>query len=247
MIIFDEDRPSDSPFVERVWRCHSESAHPFLSIATSRCELVVSRLEGKLSVTMRGPETRATQVGNCPGGGEWFGIILKPGAFFPMLPPTRLVDGQVDLPVVSSDTFWLASHTWQLPNYDNADTFVDWLARNGLLAHDPIVEAALQQPLKSHDPRTVQRHFLRATGLSHSATRQIERARYATCLLHEGVSIWDTVEQAGYFDQAHLTRSLKHYIGQTPAQILQKSRSEQMSFLYKTMPLAYGILSPSAT
>ncbi len=46
MIIFDEDRPSDSPFVERVWRCHSEGAAPFLSIAASRCELVVSRFGG---------------------------------------------------------------------------------------------------------------------------------------------------------------------------------------------------------
>ncbi len=186
-------------------------------------------------------------MGDCPGGGEWFGIILKPGAFLPLLPPQRLVDGQVDLPVVSRNSFWLADGAWQLPDYDNADTFVDWLARKGLLAHDLIVEATLQEPLKGRGPRTVQRHFLRATGLSHSATCQIERARYATCLLQEGVSIMDTVEQGGYFDQPHLTRSLKHYIGQTPAQILQKSRPEQMSFLYKTTPIAKGILSPSAT
>jgi AraC-like DNA-binding protein len=60
--------------------------------------------------------------------------------------------------------------------------------------------------------------------------------RYATHLLQQGVSILDTVEQAGYFDQPHLTRSLKYLIGQTPAQILQKSRPEQMPFLYKTTP-----------
>ena len=236
MIIFDEDRPSDSPFVERVWRSHSEGAHPFLSIAASRCELVVSRLEGVISVTMRGPETRATPMGDCPGGGEWFGIILKPGAYLPLLPPERLVDGQVNLPVVSRNSFLLADCAWQIPDFDNADTFVDWLARKGLLVRDPVVNAALQEPLKGHDPRTVQRHFLRATGLAHSAIRQIERARYATCLLRQGVSILDTAEQAGYFDQPHLTRSLKRYIGQTPDQILQKSRPEQMSFLYKTMP-----------
>lgn len=247
MIIFDEDRPSGSPFVERIWRCHSEGADPFLSIAASRCELVVSRLEGKISVTMRGPETRATPMGDCPGGGEWFGIILEPGAFLPVLPSQRLVDGQVDLPVVSRNSFWLADCAWQLPDYDNADTFVDWLVRKGLLVRDPVVDAALQGTLKDRDPRTVQRHFLRATGLTHGAARQIERARYATCLLQEGVSILDTIEQAGYFDQPHLTRSLKHFIGQTPAQILQKSRPEQMSLLYKTLPSAYGILSSSAT
>ena len=245
MIIFDDERASDSPFVERVWRSHSEGANPFLSIAASRCELVVSRLQGEISVTIRGPETRATLVGDCPGGGEWFGIILKPGAYLPTLPPARLVDGQVDLPVVSRNSFWLADSAWQLPDYDNADTFVDWLARKGLLVRDPVVDATLQEPLKVHEPRTVQRHFLRATGLTHSAARQIERARYATCLLRQGNSIWDTIEQAGYFDQPHLTRSLKRYIGQTPAEILQKSRPEQMSFLYKTTPIEHGILSLS--
>jgi hypothetical protein len=85
MLIFDEDRGSDSPFVERVWRCHSEGADPFLSIAASRRELVVSRLQGKVTVTMRGPETRATLIGDSPGDGEWLGIIFKLGTFMPQM------------------------------------------------------------------------------------------------------------------------------------------------------------------
>jgi methylphosphotriester-DNA--protein-cysteine methyltransferase len=112
--------------------------------------------------------------------------------------------------------------------------FVDRLVRKGLLARDPVVDAASQGQLKDCDPRTLQRHFLWATGLTQSSLRQIERARYATYLLQQGVSILDTVEQAGYFDQPHLTRSLKYLIGQTPAQIQEKSRPEQMPFLYKT-------------
>ncbi len=43
-------------------------------------------------------------------------------------------------------------------------------------------------------------------------------------LLQQGVSIVDTVDQAGYADQPHLTRSLKRFIGQTPAQLLAASR-----------------------
>src|SRR5260370_16833903 len=120
MIILDEERGSDWPVVEGVWRSNSEGADPFLSIAASRCELVVSRLEGKIGVTMRGPETRATPMGDCPGGGEWFGIILKPGAYLPTLPPERLVDGQVNLPLLSKNSFWLPSPTWQLPSFQNS-------------------------------------------------------------------------------------------------------------------------------
>lgn len=108
--------------------------------------------------------------------------------------------------------------------------------REGLLARDPVVDALLEGHLKDRSPSTIQRRFLRATGLTQSAARQIERARYAMSLLQQGVSILDTVEQAGYFDQPHLTRSLKYLVGQTPAQIREKSRPEQTPFLYKTTP-----------
>jgi methylphosphotriester-DNA--protein-cysteine methyltransferase len=96
------------------------------------------------------------------------------------------------------------------------------------------VEAALQGQLKDLSIRTARRHFLRTTGLTQKAIRQIERARYATVLLQEGKSILDVVYEAGYYDQSHLTRSLKYFIGQTPTQIMQKNGSEQLSFLYKT-------------
>ncbi|MBE3558932.1 MAG: helix-turn-helix transcriptional regulator [Ktedonobacteraceae bacterium] len=237
MIFFDEDRPSDSPVVERIWRCHSEGAHPFLSIAASRCELVVSKLQGKVTVTMRGPETRATPQGDCPGDGEWLGILFKVGTFLPHLSTGMLVDGQVNLPVVAENAFWFSGSVWQLPNYDNADTFADWLVRRGLLARDPVVDAVLQGQRQNCDPRTIQRRFLRAVGLTQNTVRQIERARYATHLLQQGIAILDVVEQAGYFDQPHLTRSLRRLIGQTPAQLREHSRPEQMPFLYKTTPL----------
>ena len=51
-------------------------------------------------------------------------------------------------------------------------------------------------------------------------------------LLKDGTSILDTVVAAGYFDQAHLTRSLKRFVGQTPSDIVRAT--EQLSFLYKT-------------
>src|SRR5258707_3036986 len=127
MIIFDEDRPSDSPFVARVWRCHSEGAAPFLSIAASRCELVVSRLRGKVTMTVRGPETKATPLGDCPGDGEWLGILLRLGAFLPLLPTRTLVDAEGNLPAGSRDSFWLLGSGWQLPDSDNADTLGDLL------------------------------------------------------------------------------------------------------------------------
>jgi methylphosphotriester-DNA--protein-cysteine methyltransferase len=90
--------------------------------------------------------------------------------------------------------------------------------------------------------RSAQRHFQRSTGITYATFRQIERARYATSLLREGVSIFDVVVGAGYFDQAHLTRSLRHFIGETPAKIIQGQK--QLSFLYNTSPSAEAIVLP---
>ena len=234
MILIDEDRPSDSPFVERIWRAHSEGARPFLSIAESRCEMVVTRHHGKLTLTLRGPETKATPLGDCPAESEWLGIRLKPGAFLLPLPAKNLVDAAVTLPEATSQSIWLGGSAWQFPTYENADTFAAWLVRSGLLVREPVVAAALQGQLKDFSLRSVQRRFLQAAGVTQSTARQIERARYATILLQQGVSILDTIEEAGYFDQPHLTRSLKYFIGQTPAQIMHQSQPEQLSFLYKT-------------
>jgi AraC-like DNA-binding protein len=65
----------------------------------------------------------------------------------------------------------------------------------------------------------VQHHFVHATGLSHTAIRQIERARQAASLLRQGQSIADVMGQAGYYDQPHLTRAVKRFTGQTPVQL----------------------------
>lgn len=236
MIFTFEDRPSDSPFVERIWRAHSVRAGSFISIAASQWELVVTRYNGTTMLTVRGPETKATPH-HCAADGEWLGIRFKVGTVMPHLPASTLVDGAVNLPDAGSRSFWLHRSAWQFPDYEHADTFVDRLVRAGLLVREPVVQAALHDHLNDLSVRTAQRHFLRTTGLTHRAVRQIERARYATTLLQHGRSILDVVYEAGYFDQPHLTRSLKYYIGQTPAQILDRSRSQQLSFLYKTAQL----------
>jgi hypothetical protein len=222
-----EDRLSDSPLVERVWRCQSERSGPFISVAASHFEMALTRLRGRTFLTLRGPETKAAAV-NCPAEGEWLAIRFKLGTFMPQLPPATLRDhNDVTLPDASSRSFWLNGSAWEYPDFENADIFVRRLTKAGIIRHDPVA----QQP-HSLSLRSAQRHVLRATGLTQAAISQIERARHAATLLREGVAIVDAVYLAGYFDQAHLTRSLKRFIGQTPTQIMR--RTSQLSFLYKT-------------
>ena len=231
-IIVFQDRESDSPLVERVWRCRSERGGKFISIAASTFEMVLSRLPGQNYFTLRGPETKATVI-DCPAEGEWLGIRFKPGTFMPRLLPSCLCDhNDVNLPAASSGSFWLDSSAWEYPGFENAETFVHRLQQAGIIARDHAVDAVLRGEPQNLSLRSVQRHFLQATGLSYTALRQIERARYATRLLQQGVAILDVVHLAGYFDQAHLTRSLTRLIGQTPVKIIRGE--SQLSFLYKT-------------
>jgi AraC-like DNA-binding protein len=232
MLLTFDDRPSDSPFVEKIWRSQSERAGTFLSVAASHFEMAVTRHKGKTFITLRGPETRATTA-DCPAEGEWLGIRFRLGTFMPRLPPGHLLDRRdVTLPGATSHSFWLNGSAWDYPNFENAETFVTWLVRKGIIVRDAAVDVALRRRSEGLSIRSSQRHFLRATGITHSTVRQIERARHATNLLKQGVSILDAVHEAGYFDQAHLTRSLKYRIGQTPSEI--SKGTQQLSFLYKT-------------
>lgn len=231
-----EERQSDSPFVERVWRSQSERASTFISMAEIHYNMVVTRHRGRITMTVRGPETRATPA-YCPADAEFLGIQFTPGTLMPLLPAAWVMDRcDVNLPEATSGSFWLNGSAWQYPDFENVETFVDWLVRDGLLVRDPVVGAVLQGQAVEMSLRTVQRRFLQATGLTCGTIRQIERARYATTLLKQGVSILDTVHLAGYADQPHLTRSLKRLIGQTPAQLISKSRLEPLSLLFKTAP-----------
>lgn len=230
MIFNFEEKPSDSPYVEVLWRNRSDSGGHFISMASSHWQMVITKHEGKTKLTVRGPETKATPA-YCPPGAEHFGIYFKHGVVMPHLPAGYLRDGMVDLPDARSDSFWLNGSTWQFPDYENADTFVDGLVRDELLTREPAVDAASRVDLPIMSVRSVQRRFLKATGLTRGTLSQIDRARYATCLLQQGVSILDTVDLAGYSDQPHLTRSLKYFIGQTPAQLTRKDETLQLSFL----------------
>ena len=237
-----EERASDHPFVEKVWRCYSDRADTFLSVAANSFEIAITRLGGKSFLTLRGPETVATTL-DCPAEGQWVAIRFKAGTFMPRFLPQSLRDhNDVTLPPATARSFWLNSSVLEYPGFDNAETFVGRLVKSGILSRDPLVEGTLLRRPRELSLRSAQRHFLRSTGVTYATFRQIQRARYATILLREGVSILDVVSRLGYFDQAHLTRSLSRFIGETPSKIIQ--RQKQLSFLYKTTSLAEAIFLP---
>ncbi len=209
-----------------------------MSVAAANFEMAVTRHGGRTFLTLRGPETKAT-VADCPADGEWLGIRFKLGTFMPRLTPEALRDhNDVTLPDASSRSFWLDGSAWEYPDFDNAESFVARLVQKGIITRDPMVDVVMRHEQPRQSLRSAQRHFLRATGLTYRDVRQIERARYATNLLRQGTSILDTVYEAGYFDQAHLTRSLKVLVGQTPVAARSRRRSIVVSIQNRTAAMS---------
>lgn len=201
-------------------------------MAESGIELVVTRLLGLTVVTLRGPVTHATAI-ECPAHGEWLAIRFRLGTYFPRLPTSELLDHRdLHLPLHGRDRFWFAGLSWEIPAFDNAESFVERLARAGIVTRSHAAEAVEDGDVDWMSRRSVQRHFARATGLTFSGFQRIERARTAARLLMDGRSILDATFEAGYFDQAHLTKSVKQLVGMTPAQLIRER--PQLSFSYKT-------------
>lgn len=219
-MIFDFGyRESDSPFVDFIWRTQSDVTESFISTAGCNWEMVVTRQRGKITVTVRGPETRAKPA-PVPQDADFFGIVFKLGTYMPHLPTSEFVDKQINLPDATRRSFWFYGESWEFPTFDNADTFLNRMLRDGMLMRDPVVEAVLADQSPELSLRSVQRRFVHTTGLTHKSIQQIERAQQAMRLLEQGVPILDTTFETGYFDQAHLTNALKRFVGRTPSQII---------------------------
>lgn len=224
-IIIDGERLSDSPYVETITQGRTVGDGSTIRPAESHWHMVFVRHNGKTYPLVVGSLTTAG-VASWKEGAEILWIKFKPGTFMPHLPAKNLLDKETLLPGAASHSFWLKSSAWQFPDFENADTFVDRLVRDAVLVCDPVVNAVLQDQLLAMPSRTVRHRFLRATGLTQSRIRQIERAQRAAALLRQGKSILDTVYEVGYFDQPHLTHSLKQWVGLTPAQIARIGQSE---------------------
>ena len=220
MIVDLATRPSDIPFVQAVYQARSVGGGSFMSAAASNWEMVITKQEGKITLSIRGPETKASPS-PIPEDAEFLGIIFKHGMFMPDLPGSKLVDEEIHLSGSARNSFQLFGEAWEFPNLENVDTFVNRLLRKELLAHDQVVDDVLRGKTQDLSLRSIQRRFVHVTGLTYKGIQQIERARQAVTLLQSGVPILDATYQTGYFDQAHLTRSLKLLYGQTPGEIVK--------------------------
>jgi hypothetical protein len=227
MSIIFEERASESPYIETIMHGWTTGAGSTIRPAESHWHMVFLKLNGQVQPLIVGalPTSGVVSYGE---GAELLWIKFKLGSWLPHLPIQDFVNAETPLPTASGQSFWLKGATWQFPDYDNVEIFVKRLVQEELLVCDPVIKAALEDELPplALAERTVRHRFLQSTGLSQNHIRQMQRAEQAVTLLQQGTSILDTISEAGYYDQPHLTRALKQFTGYTPAQIIRLNQPE---------------------
>ena len=214
-----EHRPSPSPYVTRVWRATGEqTVAEMTAVAYARWDLVFWDVGGAMHVSVVGPSARASTM-PVPDATVSFGINFELGTVLPQLPASRVVDGVTQLPDVTRRRFHLAGSTWDLPSYDNTEAFVAALVREEVVVRDPLVADL---------------HRDAAIDLSSRTARQIDRARDAAVRIRDGSVINDVIAEVGYYDHAHLGRSLRRYIGRSATELGASTPDRPLSLLYKT-------------
>lgn len=214
-----EQRLSDSSLVHCVWRASADvdgdltvGAREFWGLGFTR------RQDGRLLAEIAGPAIEARRM-EWFAGDEYWGADLECHVFWRGLDKFALLGALMPL-AVDGVYVDLAGVRYPIPDYDQVEAMVASMAAQGVLVADPLVARALAGETPALSERSVQRRFRSAAGLGRKQIVQVRRARHAYTLLQQGRPIVEAAVEAGYSDQAHMTRAFRVFAGQTPRQIL---------------------------
>jgi hypothetical protein len=188
------------------------------SVASETWGLVFWLQEGRSYTSLVGPESR-TGTAPVPEDATFVGVQFAVGTSLRAQPGPDLLDSGVVLPDTTRRSFRLDGARWPTPGVDDLEALVDRLVRRGVIVRDPLVAEMLRGGRPTVTVRTLERRFRAATGLRYGAVRQIERVRSAAVLLSSGVPATEVAGKLGYYDEPHLARALRRYVGRTAGQL----------------------------
>src|SRR5262245_16686851 len=129
-----EQRAPDSPYVRTIWRTRNLGDGVYVASADGCWDIIISKQADAsygsatdvTEVRVCGPASRAVNV-EYSEGTEALGIRFRVGTFLPHLPAGSLLDLSHVLPQASSKSFWLYGSAWEIPTFENVETFIDRL------------------------------------------------------------------------------------------------------------------------
>jgi hypothetical protein len=216
----EEYRPPSSPGVERVSLTRFTSAGQVLMRPDNCWDIAVFRRDGRLSVLRTGMTTRPDLVTHEPGD-EILTISFSAATYMATMPGESMRNEAVLLEMFGRGRVRIGGAYREIPTFDSALDFAERLVREGIVESNKVVASILGERPRAMSERTLQRHFLKTTGLTYKRFTLIDRARQAVSLLNAGEKAADVAVALGYSDQAHLINSVREIMGQTPGQIIR--------------------------
>src|SRR5688572_23174097 len=216
-----KQRNSPSPFVQTIWHAVAQSAGNHITPADGSWDIIIIKTKSTTKVILNGPLSKATVIHYIKDS-EYLGIRFSVGTYLPKIPTRSMLDVIKSLPKKSKDEFVLNGLVWQVPEYDTVEKLIEGFAKKKLIARDEIIEKVLEGEVVDLSLRSIQRRFLKVTGMTQTYLQFIKKARVAAAMLKEGKPILDVVFELGYSDQAHMTRIIKQLTGFTPSKIDKK-------------------------
>ena len=207
-----------SPFVRSIAHTVFAGSGVVLMQPDGMWDIVFLRSRGGLQVLRTGLTTRTVEFAYADGD-ELLSVGFSAASYMPVMPSDLMRDNGVLLERIGNDRFRVGSGIFEVPRLDNVEDFVARLVRREAIERNILVASILSGRPNAATERTMQRHFLRTTGMTMKAFEQIARARNAVTLLKAGEQAASVAYLLGYADQPHLIRSLRAIMGQTPRQI----------------------------
>lgn len=193
-----EEKLSQLPLVDFIWRTQDLAEGVYVASADARWDMIFTRShDGKTRSLLCGPAFKTARVPYSPGN-KHIDICYKPWAIFTDIPITAMLNVTIALPMPSDDTFVMQGITWKMPIHENVDQFVAEQEKRGLLKADPIIRDVLENKPVEISLRSVQRHFVKTIGMSPRRVRQINSARTAVKLLQQGRTLSEVAYKLGY-------------------------------------------------
>ncbi len=213
-----EFKPVQSPYIIGVTQHTYAENEKAVTVPDGCWDIVIIKQNDETQVLLTGAITRPIPL-DFPAGTEVMNIAFRPEIFH-AIPATEMLNEGKFLPMFGKKAFTFGDSVLEIPTFDNAEAFVEKMLQAKLLQSDKLVSRFLDgRPMAASD-RSVQRHFLQATGMTMKFMQQVLRAQAAEDMLKQGMRIADVAHNLGFTDQAHMTRSLKGILGVTPAAIL---------------------------
>jgi AraC-like DNA-binding protein len=216
--MYEEHHP-DSRVLASVWQARATKDERYLVPAVEYWDFWFARSPGgELLAGLSGPTLGHRWIRSTIGEHSW-GVQLQAHVVLPGVDKQLLLGGEQQL-LVEAGHVALANHAVPFPEFEDLEAFTDRLLELDVLRCDDDVRRMLAGDDAGYSERHRQRRIRAATGLTRKQIEQLARAREALALLLQGVPPVECAARCGFADQAHLTRSLGAFHGQTPARAL---------------------------